>query len=129
MEIITDMDINQSRVIELLREVHLVAYKEIERLNLRVAELEQQVRHRDIDPLLDHGQHPKKLSFEGQRSEPVQPEAQILNEKEAAAYLSVSVALLRKWRLFRQGPSFLRIGRLVRYRRVALESWLDSCSE
>jgi len=34
------MDIHQSKVIELLRELHLIAFKEIERLNLRVAELE-----------------------------------------------------------------------------------------
>jgi hypothetical protein len=29
------MDNNQARIIELLREVHLIAFKEIERLNLR----------------------------------------------------------------------------------------------
>jgi hypothetical protein len=38
------MDTNQTRVIELLREVHLIAVKEIERLNLRIAELESQSR-------------------------------------------------------------------------------------
>jgi hypothetical protein len=31
------MDINQTRIIELLREVHLIAFKEIERLNMRIA--------------------------------------------------------------------------------------------
>ena len=34
------MDPNQSHMIELLREVHLIAFKEIERLNLRIVELE-----------------------------------------------------------------------------------------
>jgi hypothetical protein len=38
------MDNNQTRVIELLREVHLIALKELERLNLRIAELENQPR-------------------------------------------------------------------------------------
>ena len=38
------MDNNQARIIELLREVHLIAFKEIERLNLRIAELESQNR-------------------------------------------------------------------------------------
>ena len=38
------MDPNQTRIIELLREVHLIAIKEIERLNLRIAELESQDR-------------------------------------------------------------------------------------
>jgi hypothetical protein len=36
------MDTNQARVIERLREVHLIAFREIERLNLRIAELESQ---------------------------------------------------------------------------------------
>jgi hypothetical protein len=40
------MDTNQARVIELVREVHLIAFKEIERLNLRIAELESQSRSR-----------------------------------------------------------------------------------
>lgn len=38
------MDTNQSKIIDLLREVHLIAFKEIERLNLRIAELESQHR-------------------------------------------------------------------------------------
>lgn len=36
------MDSNQARTIELLLEVHLIAFKEIERLNLRIAELHDQ---------------------------------------------------------------------------------------
>jgi len=36
------IDTNQTRVIERLREVHLIALKEIERLNLRISELECQ---------------------------------------------------------------------------------------
>jgi hypothetical protein len=38
------METNQAKVIELLREVHLIAFKEIERLNLRITELEDQSR-------------------------------------------------------------------------------------
>jgi hypothetical protein len=34
------METNQARIIELRREIHLIAFKEIERLNLRIAELE-----------------------------------------------------------------------------------------
>ena len=34
------MDSNQAKIIDLLREVHLIAINEIERLNLRIAELE-----------------------------------------------------------------------------------------
>ena len=42
--IIGFMDQNQTRIVELLREVHLIALTEIERLNLRIVELENQ-RH------------------------------------------------------------------------------------
>jgi hypothetical protein len=38
--IIRGMDTNQTKVIELLREVRVLAFKEIRRLNLRIAELE-----------------------------------------------------------------------------------------
>jgi hypothetical protein len=37
------MNASRQKIIELLREVHLIAYKEIERLNLRIAELENHV--------------------------------------------------------------------------------------
>jgi hypothetical protein len=39
------MDPTQAKIIELLREVHLIAFKEIERLNMRIVELENQNRH------------------------------------------------------------------------------------
>jgi hypothetical protein len=39
----------------------------------------------------------------------------MLTEKEAAKRLSVSVAAMRRWRLFGQGPSYVKLGRLVRY--------------
>jgi hypothetical protein len=42
---------SSSRIIELLREVHLIAFKEIERLNLRIAELEGRDRQ-PIQPML-----------------------------------------------------------------------------
>jgi excisionase family DNA binding protein len=49
----------------------------------------------------------------------------LLNEKEAAEYLNVSVGLLRRWRLFRQGPNYVKLGRLVRYERSALEAYIN----
>ena len=44
------MDNNQTKIIELLREVHLIAFKEIERLNLRIAELATQDRSPIMKP-------------------------------------------------------------------------------
>jgi hypothetical protein len=40
MAILRGMDTNQARITELLREVHLMAFKEMERLNLRIKDLE-----------------------------------------------------------------------------------------
>src|SRR2546425_5083942 len=54
----------------------------------------------------------------------------LLTDKEAAAMLSVSVSLLRKWRLRREGgPPYYRVGRVVRYSPNALEAFLEERSE
>lgn len=50
----------------------------------------------------------------------------LLNEQQAAKALTVSVATMRRWRLLRQGPKYLKIGASVRYRPADLEAWLDS---
>ena len=114
------MDNNQARIVDLLREVHLIAFKEIERLNLRIAELGNQ--HRG----------PTESSFaKPPSSEPIsartQPQAAVLTERQVADYLDMSVASLRRWRLFRTGPKFVKIGTAVRYKRGDIEMWLDSC--
>jgi hypothetical protein len=49
----------------------------------------------------------------------------LLNEREAAGVIACSVALLRKWRLFDEGPAYCKIGRLVRYRQEDLNAFLD----
>jgi hypothetical protein len=41
---------NQARIIELLREVYLIVFKEIERVKLRIVELENQNRQRVQEP-------------------------------------------------------------------------------
>jgi len=59
-------------------------------------------------------------------------EQQVLTEPEAAAFLGISAATLKKSRIEgpREGricaPSHLKIGRLVRYRLCDLSSWLES---
>ena len=50
----------------------------------------------------------------------------LFDERSAANVLSCSVALLRKWRLFREGPTYVKIGRLVRYRQDDLNAFLVS---
>ena len=47
-------------------------------------------------------------------------------ETDVAKKLHVSLACLRRWRLEKRGPPFLKIGQLVRYRPDELENWLRS---
>jgi hypothetical protein len=56
----------------------------------------------------------------------------LLNERETAAALKVSVSLLRRWRFRRDGgPDFYRIGErgAVRYAQSELERFLESRRE
>jgi hypothetical protein len=48
----------------------------------------------------------------------------LLTEEDVAEQLHVSVASLRRWRLERRGPQFIKVGSLVRYRPEELETWL-----
>jgi hypothetical protein len=50
----------------------------------------------------------------------------LFDEREAARVISCSVALMRKWRLFHEGPAYCKLGRLVRYRQEDLHAFLDS---
>jgi hypothetical protein len=48
----------------------------------------------------------------------------LLNEYNVAELLKISVATVRRWRLFRAGPPYIKIGASVRYRPIDVESWL-----
>ncbi|HEY7391138.1 MAG TPA: helix-turn-helix domain-containing protein [Bryobacteraceae bacterium] len=48
-----------------------------------------------------------------------------LNEQEVSKRLNVSVATLRRWRLEKRGPMFVKVGSLVRYRPEDLDSWVS----
>jgi predicted DNA-binding transcriptional regulator AlpA len=50
----------------------------------------------------------------------------LLTEIELSKHLHVSVACVRRWRLERRGPRFLKIGSLVRYRPDDVEDWLNA---
>ena len=53
----------------------------------------------------------------------------LLTEHEVAKLLKVSVATIRRRRLFRQPPDFLKIGASVRYRREAIERLIASAEQ
>ena len=47
-----------------------------------------------------------------------------LTEQEVSQRVNVSVATLRRWRLEKRGPVFVKVGSLVRYRPEDLDSWV-----
>jgi excisionase family DNA binding protein len=48
-----------------------------------------------------------------------------LKPSEAAEYVGSSTSTLSKLRLSGAGPTFLRIGRAIRYRQSDLDRWMD----
>lgn len=50
----------------------------------------------------------------------------LLNTDEAAEILRVKRQTLEAWRIRRQGPPFILVGRLARYDADALAAWLRS---
>ncbi len=48
----------------------------------------------------------------------------LIDEAELAARLGVSRATLQSWRYTKRGPSYIKIGRLIRYRNVDVERFL-----
>jgi predicted DNA-binding transcriptional regulator AlpA len=51
---------------------------------------------------------------------------QLLDEKELAGLIRVSIGTLRYWRSERQGPPSIKVGHLVRYRPSDVAGWLRS---
>jgi predicted DNA-binding transcriptional regulator AlpA len=59
---------------------------------------------------------------------PIQPEATpicgLMNEGHVAQMLGISVASLRRWRLLRKGPRYVKIGSAVRYPADDVNAWI-----
>ena len=49
----------------------------------------------------------------------------LLMENEVSAYLKVSLACLRRWRLCGEGPQYVKVNNLVRYRESDLNNWMS----
>ena len=49
-----------------------------------------------------------------------------IDEKQLCAHLGISSVTATKWRAQAVGPPFIKVGRLVRYRRADVETWLRS---
>ena len=53
-------------------------------------------------------------------------EVRLINEHEAADYLAVRVATLRRWRWAGRGPCFVKIGSAVRYDPADLDALIEA---
>jgi len=53
-------------------------------------------------------------------------ESSLLNEYQVASLLSLSVASVRRYRLLKRGPKFIKLGAAVRYRREDLAAWIEA---
>jgi predicted DNA-binding transcriptional regulator AlpA len=51
---------------------------------------------------------------------------ELLTEHDVARITGLSVASVRRWRLLRLGPKFLKLNSAVRYRPEDLSAWLES---
>lgn len=55
------------------------------------------------------------------------PRDPLLNEQQAAEYIGVKPTTLQVWRSTKRYPlAYLRVGRLIKYRQSALDSFLAS---
>ena len=53
-------------------------------------------------------------------------DATLIDERQLCADLGISYVTATKWRARAEGPPFIKVGRLVRYRRRDVEAWLAS---
>jgi predicted DNA-binding transcriptional regulator AlpA len=51
---------------------------------------------------------------------------ELLTEHDVSRVTGLSLASVRRWRLLRQGPKYLKLGSAVRYRREDVSTWLES---
>lgn len=51
---------------------------------------------------------------------------EILNTREAAAYVRLGKPTMERFRISGEGPVFVKLGGAVRYRKADLETWLES---
>lgn len=55
-----------------------------------------------------------------------QQHTRLLSTEEASQYLNVSTRTLIRWRVNRTGPSWVKVGRLVRYRPEDLDEYAEA---
>jgi predicted DNA-binding transcriptional regulator AlpA len=68
----------------------------------------------------------KRARREGKLCQTVLNIEPLLNEHDVARITNMSLASVRRWRLFREGPKFLKLGAAVRYKAEDISVWLKS---
>ena len=54
----------------------------------------------------------------------INPNDPLMRSDAVAEYLGVQIPALEKWRQLGTGPAYVKVGRLVRYKKSALDAWL-----
>ena len=54
----------------------------------------------------------------------INPNDPLMRSAAVAEYLGVVIPALEKWRQLGTGPDYIKVGRLVRYKKSALDEWL-----
>ena len=49
----------------------------------------------------------------------------LLTENDASACLKVSLACVRRWRLQGEGPRYVKVNNMVRYREADVSNWVE----
>lgn len=53
------------------------------------------------------------------------PKQNLMTVQDASEFLGLSVSTLNKWRCYGKGPVFLKLGRVIRYRKEDLETYIE----
>jgi len=54
----------------------------------------------------------------------IHPNDTLMRSDAVAEYLGVQIPALEKWRQLGVGPAYVKVGRLVRYKKSAVDEWL-----
>ena len=54
----------------------------------------------------------------------INPQDPLMRPDDVAEYLGVKKTALDSWRQYGKGPTYIKVGHLVRYKQSALDAWV-----
>lgn len=69
---------------------------------------------------------PKLTLVRSPEAEPTAPTSDLIDEPALASCLGVSRSTLQSWRYAGGGPSFIKLGRMVRHRNADVDAYLSA---